>query len=921
MNIYLSNTTDFANNGLGFLTDVISCNVNDELNGDYSLEFTYPVNGSLSEYIDGGNIVKCDVGNDNYQLFEINNVQQDFDIITVNAKHIFYQLNKNFIVDIYPQNLQCSELSNWILSHTIYKNNFKVISSISELKSARYIRKNPVECLIGTLDNSVINLYNAEIERDNFNIKLLSRIGSDNHLKLMFGKNITGIDIETVSSDIYTVIMPIGFDGLILPEKFVTSPLVNNYAYQMIRKYEFDDIKYDPNDGEAYHTLDEAYDALRIAAKNLFKNGIDKPAINVKVDWLELSKTEEYKEKYGALESVHLGDTIYAEICGLNYKTRVIKTVYNPLSKMIEKFEIGTVKASYQNTINKINESLEKIDNNYSNFLDTAKENATKLITSAMGGYTYKTNNEFFIMDTDNPNTAQKIWRWNLNGLGYSKNGINGPYEQAITQDGQIVADFIAVGKINTSLIEGYDSLVNQVKKSLTLKKDINVLNYIIVEDAKLGNALSFNLCGNVKSDEDYTNLIIEDSNGNKRNTRLPFKELNYLDKDTYDEFVVENNSSKIIRRTEYSTVYNAIEIGNDLSDNKLKLELQDFQMGNFNLLVSNNYRIRVRSWIDSDGSRSETTTLENTNQTESIILYEYNSNAGEKIKIPYYKLPNDFGIVTDIWDYDVDHALSNYITKETIGPLVRLDEEKIEDLDECFITLNNGYNKIYIESNNINYKMSYVIQNDYTDVLATQIDLITSRTQTEKSIIDKVYGKYADSSGVEHEISSVLENKIDKDDDGSLISMINASANVINLKSNRFSMESDNAKINPDGSVEFFKGLIGGWHLENNMLWCYIKPDYDYTEEDYSRLQSILNGASCSTEEKQKYDIDKNGVIDSKDLLMCRQLIYFNLKSSNPGKLLLDPTNWIKPIRIVNSVNEDLAYFGVYGVRTRDME
>lgn len=465
------------------------------------------------------------------------------------------------------------------------------------------------------------------------------------------------------------------------------------------------------------------------------------------------------------------------------------------------------------------------------------------------------------------------------------------------------------------------DEVLSQVKRDLTLKKDVTGFNNITVEDAKLGNVLSFDLYGSVKSTDNYTNLIIEDTNGNKRNTRLPFKELNYLDKDTYDEFVVENNSSKIIRRTEYSTIYNAIEIGNDLSDNKLKLELQDFQMGNFNLLVSNNYRIRVRSWIDSDGSRSETATLENTNQTENIILYEYNSNAGEKIKIPYYKLPNDFGIVTDIWDYDVDHTLSNYITKETIGPLVKLDEEKIEALDECFITLNNGYNKIYIESNNINYKMSYVIQNDYTDVLATQIDLITSRTQTEKSIIDKVYGKYADSSGVEHEISSVLENKIDKDDDGSLISMINASANVINLKSNRFSMESDNAKINQDGSVEFLKGLISGWHLENNMLWCYIKPDYDYTEDDYSRLQAILNGASCSTEEKQKYDIDKNGVIDSKDLLMCRQLIYFNLKSSNPGKLLLDSTNWVKPIRIVNSANEDLVYLGIYGVRTRDME
>lgn len=463
------------------------------------------------------------------------------------------------------------------------------------------------------------------------------------------------------------------------------------------------------------------------------------------------------------------------------------------------------------------------------------------------------------------------------------------------------------------------DEILSKVQRDLTLKKDITGFNNITVEDAKLGNVLSFNLCGNVKSTNNYANLVIEGSDGNKRNTELPFNELNYLDKDTYDEFVVENNSAKIIRRTEYSTVYNAIEIGDDLSGTRLKLNLYDFQQGNFDLLVTDNYRIRVRSWLNSDGSRNEATILENANQTDSVVLYEYNSNSGEKIKIPYYKLPSDFGIVTEIWDYDIDHTLSNYITKEATGPLVKLDKEKIEDLNECFITLNNGYNKIYIESNNINYKMSYVIQNDYTDVLATQIDLITSRTQTEKAITDKVYGKYTDSQGVEREISSILENKIDKDDDGSLISMINASADVINLNSNRFSMTSDNSKINQDGSVEFFKGLIGGWHLESNMLWCYIKPDYDYTDADFSRIQAILQGSSYTDEEFKKYDIDKNGVIDSKDQLMCRQLIKFNLKSSNPGKLLLNPTDWIRPIRIVNSSNQDIAWFGVNGVMTGD--
>ena len=70
-----------------------------------------------------------------------------------------------------------------------------------------------------------------------------------------------------------------------------------------------------------------------------------------------------------------------------------------------------------------------------------------------MGGYVYKTQSELFIMDTNNPVTAQKVWRWNIEGLGYSKNGINGPFEIAMTADGQIVADFITAGVMDASII------------------------------------------------------------------------------------------------------------------------------------------------------------------------------------------------------------------------------------------------------------------------------------------------------------------------------------------------------------------------------------------------------------------------------------------------------------------------------------
>jgi hypothetical protein len=57
-------------------------------------------------------------------------------------------------------------------------------------------------------------------------------------------------------------------------------------------------------------------------------------------------------------------------------------------------------------------------------------------------------------MDTEDPATATKVWRWNINGLGYSKAGINGPYGLAMTMDGAIVANFITTGVLDAALIK-----------------------------------------------------------------------------------------------------------------------------------------------------------------------------------------------------------------------------------------------------------------------------------------------------------------------------------------------------------------------------------------------------------------------------------------------------------------------------------
>ncbi len=76
-----------------------------------------------------------------------------------------------------------------------------------------------------------------------------------------------------------------------------------------------------------------------------------------------------------------------------------------------------------------------------------------------------KAPSEILIMDTDTAATAKRVWRWNLNGLGYSENGVNRPFVIAMTSKSEIVADFIKVGIINAEVLESSMNELGDVLK------------------------------------------------------------------------------------------------------------------------------------------------------------------------------------------------------------------------------------------------------------------------------------------------------------------------------------------------------------------------------------------------------------------------------------------------------------------------
>lgn len=477
----------FDNNGYGFINDLMEAKVTEQINGDYYLEFKMPLNSNMAQYIEYNNIVKCNVGKDEEQLFRIKRIVKDFNTISVYATHIFYDLIDNVLVNVAPTNLSCQNYGKWLLANTDYPTPFDFSSDkLLVSSSGRYIRKNVVEAMIGNIDNSMLVKFGGEIVRDNFDIALNNHRGGNyvSPVKLLFGKNISAIEMTTDIENMATRIIPVGFDGLMIPEVYVDSPLINNYPYPKMGVVEFSDIKYEPIvEGEtpsedAYHDLNQAYQALRDRVNELYTNGADKPSINIKIDWVELSKTNEYSN-YADLERVFIGDRIHAYILGTDYITEIIKTTYNVLTDRIENFEIGTITGSIVTSVNGNSQAIQSF--NASEILSSASNTAQQLIINAIGG-TYGQIGGFKI-------SSDKLWTeyyppadFTSTDLDKVRNYILDPVSNPLTQEELELYDLFGDGSVTskdllymTKLIELGITTTNPLK--LEMRSGANVMD------------------------------------------------------------------------------------------------------------------------------------------------------------------------------------------------------------------------------------------------------------------------------------------------------------------------------------------------------------------------------------------------------------------------------------------------------------
>ncbi|MER2226119.1 MAG: phage tail spike protein [Carnobacterium sp.] len=363
--LYDKSETNFEHNGIGSLEqDIIDPKIHWIDNGIFSFEFDYPLFAKHGLEITNSSIIKArDPEQDN--LFFVYKVIPSMGYIKVYCYHIFYKLAFNTINDTNIVGKNGQGALTQLAGATQYPHKFQFTSDLTTSANSRVVRKNPVEILLDSnLDNSFINRWGGHIIRHGFNIRMNQSYGSNKGYKIQHKKDLIGYEATIDETTVVTRIRPVGYDGLLLPEIYIDSPLISSYPEPRIQEYTYSDVKVGNGEGE-FATASLAYAELRRLAKLEFsQNKIDVPRGIYKVDFVNLKETEEYKN-FAPLKQILPGDIVAVEHeeDGINIRSQMVEYNWNPLLKEYIDLTLGNYERNFTSTINQLDKIQSDIKN------------------------------------------------------------------------------------------------------------------------------------------------------------------------------------------------------------------------------------------------------------------------------------------------------------------------------------------------------------------------------------------------------------------------------------------------------------------------------------------------------------------------------------------------------------------------------
>lgn len=452
--LYGATESTFTSNGIGRLSDAVSCVITEERNGIFELSMQYPMDGIHYGSLAEENLIfaqpRPGAANQAFRIYEISKPIDG--IVPVNARHISYALNKTVVMPYTAGS--CTAALAAINDHVVGTSPFTYWTDKSVAASFKLRTPSTIRAMLGGTEGSILDTFGTgEYEWDMYTVKLHLHRGQDSGVTIRYGKNLTDLKNETSTENVYTAIVPFFANETTV----VTLPESILYGQHV---YDYSDILAVPIDfterfGENTPTVEQ----LRSAAASFLESSENwRLSQNIEVSFVDLADTEEYKN-VATLQRVNLCDTVTVVHPQLEVEAtaKVIKVEYNVLAERYNSLELGDASTNLSQAVIQASGFANNVVTKST--LQTALEHATQLISGGLGGYVVLKPNangepeELLIMDTPDINTAVNVIRMNRNGIGFSQNGYNGTFNSAWTIDGEFDASFIKSGAIDADLM------------------------------------------------------------------------------------------------------------------------------------------------------------------------------------------------------------------------------------------------------------------------------------------------------------------------------------------------------------------------------------------------------------------------------------------------------------------------------------
>lgn len=345
--LYPPTAAAWDTNGLGALSDCISCVVEETLNGPFELEMQYRLNGLHYADITLRSIILAKPNpTARPQPFRVYKISRPINgVVTINAQHLSYDLS-GIVIEPFNAPSLASALEG-MKTNAVTENPFEYETDKTVISDFVVSYPSSARSLVAGQRGSLLDTYGGELEFDRYQVKLWAHRGKDNGVTIRYGKNMTDVNQEEDGSGVYTGVYPYWYS-----EEEGSADLGRSYVPV---EGEFDFTRILLLDlTEEFENKPTAEELTQKAQEYISNHDPGVPTISTTVSW--------YQSK-DFVENVNLGDVVgvYFSRLGISAKAKIVKTRYNALQNRYESVDIGSVRSSIAGTIVSMDQGVSSV--------------------------------------------------------------------------------------------------------------------------------------------------------------------------------------------------------------------------------------------------------------------------------------------------------------------------------------------------------------------------------------------------------------------------------------------------------------------------------------------------------------------------------------------------------------------------------